>query len=192
MRPALLLTGGASRRMGTPKAELMWHGERLADRAARVLRHVCDPVIEVGPGYTGLPVTAEEHPGAGPLAALVAGFEALARAGTPGGAPIVLGVDLPFVEPELVRLLADWPGNASAVPVADGHRQVLCARYGGEAAPIAARLLTLGRRSLLALVDEARAEIVPEACWRTVAPGHSFADVDTPDDVARWLTRVDG
>ena len=51
----------------------------------------------------------------------------------------MLGVDLPFVEPELVRLLADWPGNASAVPLADGHRQVLCARYGEEAAPIPAK-----------------------------------------------------
>ena len=41
----LLFTGGASRRFGSPKAELMVDGERLADRGARLLLEVCDVVI---------------------------------------------------------------------------------------------------------------------------------------------------
>ena len=56
--PALLLTGGASRRMGTDKATIEFRGETLAARAARVLAEVCDPVIEVGTGVTRLPVGA--------------------------------------------------------------------------------------------------------------------------------------
>jgi len=43
----LLLTGGASRRFGSPKAELTIDGERLADRGARLLLDVCD-YISVG------------------------------------------------------------------------------------------------------------------------------------------------
>jgi molybdopterin-guanine dinucleotide biosynthesis protein A len=190
-RPALLLTGGTSRRMGSPKAELLWRGERLADRAANVLTAVCDPVIEVGPGYTGLPVALEEPRGTGPLAALVAGVEALALGGPVGGV-VVLAVDLPFVGPELIRLLADWPGDGSVVPVDDGHRQVLCARYGDDATAPAARLLAEGRRSLVALVDQVTVELVRESRWHAVAPTHAFADVDTPDDVTRWLSHVDG
>ena len=48
-RPGLLLTGGASRRLGTDKATIVWQGETLAVRAAVVLAQVCAPVLEVGP-----------------------------------------------------------------------------------------------------------------------------------------------
>lgn len=191
-RPALLLTGGASRRMGSPKAELLWRGRRLADRAAAVLVGVCSPVIEVGPGYTGLAATVEEPRGAGPLAALVAGVGELERRGERAAPVVVLAVDLPFVGGELIRLLAEWPGERSAIPVADGHLQVLCARYGTDATATAARLLAEGRRSLVDLVDRTSVDRVPEERWQEVAPVHAFADVDTPDDVTRWWSRLDG
>ncbi|HZI37181.1 MAG TPA: NTP transferase domain-containing protein, partial [Acidimicrobiia bacterium] len=50
----LLLTGGASRRMGRDKALLEVGGRRLVDRAASVLAAVADPVLEVGPGWSEL------------------------------------------------------------------------------------------------------------------------------------------
>ena len=65
----LLLTGGASRRMGTDKALIEVDGQRLVDRAAAVLGAVADPVIEVGPGWSELPAVREDPPGSGPLAA---------------------------------------------------------------------------------------------------------------------------
>jgi molybdopterin-guanine dinucleotide biosynthesis protein A len=178
--------------MGTPKAELSWQGESLAERAARVLTAVCDPVVEVGPGYTGLPSTLEDPPGEGPLAAFVAGAEALSRAGRVPEPVMLLAVDLPFVDSELIELVARWPGERTAVPVADGHRQVLCARYGTEAPSAAARLLADGRRSLVALLDHVAADFLPEAAWRAVAPAHVFADVDTPEDLTRWRRDVHG
>ncbi len=49
----ILLTGGASRRLGVDKASLVVDGETLAARAARVLTLVCAPVIEVGRGRLG-------------------------------------------------------------------------------------------------------------------------------------------
>jgi molybdopterin-guanine dinucleotide biosynthesis protein A len=178
--------------MGSPKAELLWRGERLADHGAKVLSAVCDPVVEVGPGYTALPTALEEPRGTGPLAALVAGTEFLRVVGEPVGPVVVLAVDLPFVDAELIRLLAEWPGDGSVVPVADDHLQVLCARYSDAAAETAARLLAEGRRSLLDLVEQTTVDLVPEAQWRAVAATNAFADVDTPDDVARWRNAVDG
>lgn len=172
--------------MGRPKATIVWRGERLADRAARVLESVCEPVLEVGPGYSLLTAVDEEQPGLGPLAALEAGVHALEAAGAGGRPVLVLGVDLPFVEVELVRLLADWPGDGTVVPVADGHPQVLCARYGVDAIATVADLVAAGERSLRALVESVDPELVDEERWRAVTVGHAFTDVDTPDDLARW------
>ena len=87
----VLLTGGASSRMGTDKARLVVNGETLAAHAARVLSAVCDPVIEVGQGVTGLPAIQEDPAGAGPLVALVAG---VGRARRPA-AGLVAGVRPP-------------------------------------------------------------------------------------------------
>src|SRR5690348_2205329 len=121
----VLLTGGASRRLGTDKASLVLDGETLAARAARVLTAVCNPVIEVGDGASGLPSVRENPAGAGPLAALVAGVDTL------GVAPVVLlACDMPFVDVPLLRLLAEWPGDGTVVPVNDGRMQYACARYG--------------------------------------------------------------
>src|SRR5436853_644840 len=94
----LLLTGGASARMGTAKADLVVTGERLADRGARLLRGVADPVLEVGPGYCrapALPLATEFDRGEGPLTALVAGAQALAEHGAGIRPVLVLAVDMP-------------------------------------------------------------------------------------------------
>jgi molybdopterin-guanine dinucleotide biosynthesis protein A len=180
--PGLLFTGGASRRMGVAKAGLRLEGETLAAHAARVLEAVCAPVIEVGPGYTALPAVREEPPGSGPLAALVAGCAALDAHGV-AGPVIVLGVDLPFVGPDLLRWLADQPGDASVIPVAREMPQTLCARYGTSAQARAAQLVAEGERALRVLIDGAL--LVEEEIWLPHADPRAFDDVDTPDEAAR-------
>ena len=104
----LLLTGGASSRMGVAKTEIRRDGHRLADRAATVLAQVCDPVLEVGPGASALDHVVEPHAGSGPLVALVAGAGALRERGH-DGALLLLAVDLPFVEPPLLARIARHP-----------------------------------------------------------------------------------
>jgi molybdopterin-guanine dinucleotide biosynthesis protein A len=181
----LLLTGGRSRRLGTAKAELVFRGETLAQRAARVLETVCDTVLELGPGYTSWPHVVEDPPGGGPLAALVAGAEWL-RAEGAAGPVLLLAVDLPRVEAPLLELLRDWPGNLSAVPDAGSRLQPVCARYGADALTTATALLASGVKALHTLVDAVDHDVVPESVWRAAAPRDVFADVDTAED-ARGL-----
>ena len=172
MVSGLLLTGGASRRLGRDKATLVVHGERLADRGARVLGTVCTPVLEVGPGVSDLPAVREEPAGAGPLAALAAGGAELARRGH-DGPTILLGVDLAFVDVPLLELLVGWPGDGIVVPVREGRRQTCCARYGRAALDTAADLVARGERSLHSLLEVVPVVEVGEREWRAVAPPHT-------------------
>ena len=176
----VLLTGGASRRMGTDKARIVVNGETLAARAARVLSAVCDPVIEVGPSVSGLPAVQEDPPGVGPLVALLAGVGAL---GNPRRV-LLLACDLPFVEAPLLRLLVEWPGTGTVIPVVGDRAQFACARYGADALDAAREALRAGELSLRAMVGPDCAYLSVEE-WGDVATERAFADVDTPDDLQR-------
>jgi molybdopterin-guanine dinucleotide biosynthesis protein A len=170
----VLLTGGASTRMGRDKATLVVGGETLGARAARVLSAVCAPVVEVGPGVTGLRAVRERPPGSGPLGALVAGVDAV------GVLPVVLlACDMPNVSEGIVRMLAEWPGNGTVVPVAAGRPQYACARYG---------VVDASGSALRHLVDH-RAELIDESVWSAYGPPDAFDDLDTPDDLHRLRSR---
>jgi molybdenum cofactor guanylyltransferase len=180
----LLLTGGASSRLGVSKAELRRDGERLADRGARLIAAVSDPALEVGPGVTTLPAVREQPVGAGPLAAFVAGADEMARRHATGGV-LLLAVDLPFVDVPLLEWLAEYPAPGAVVPTVDGVPQPLCARYSEADLPVAARLRAAGQASMRALLDAVTVTYVDESGWRAVADRGSFADVDTPAAVRR-------
>ena len=166
--------------MGTDKAAIEVNGESLAARAARVLALVCDPVIEVGQGVTGLTSVHEEPPGSGPLAAVLAGVDSLQFAGP----VLVLACDLPLVEAPLLRLLAEWPGDGTVVPMVGDRLQYACSRYGATSLAAARAAVAAGDTSLrvAATVD---CDAVPEEVWQRVAPMNALADVDTPEDLAR-------
>jgi molybdopterin-guanine dinucleotide biosynthesis protein A len=117
----------------------------------------------------------EKPPGGGPLAALLAGVDALA---TPQ--PVIgLACDLPNVSAAALRLLAEWPGDHSVVPVVDGRAQYACARWS-RAAIVAARAAFLAGERALAAVAAVDAELVSDLVAASL-----LADVDTPDDLRR-------
>lgn len=175
----LLLTGGASRRMGRDKASLRVGGRALGQSVADVIAaSVSGPVIEVGPGRTTLPAVADA--GIGPLGALVAGGRALRDRGHDG--PFVaIACDLPRLTVELVTRLAEQAGTA--VPVVGGRAQPLCARYQPDAVDVATRLAGGDDRSLMHLLDQLPVIWLDEAWWSAFADARVFDDVDTPADL---------
>jgi molybdopterin-guanine dinucleotide biosynthesis protein A len=175
-----LLTGGASTRMGTDKALIQIRGRRLVDLASARLREVSADAVEVGPGHSGLPATLESPAGAGPLAAFVAGADALAERGVQLP-PLVLAVDMPLVTVALLRLLAAAAGDRAVVPVAGARVQPLCAVYPLASVEVARRLLADGHGSMRALLDAVPLRRMGEEEWRKAATADAFADVDTPE-----------
>jgi molybdopterin synthase catalytic subunit len=195
----LVLTGGSSTRMGRDKAGIEVGGVPQARRVAALLTDVATAAVEVGPGYTDLPVALEDPPGSGPLGAVVAGWRELVRRTGEKRPVLVLACDLPALD---ARLLAWRAGagvgaaaaaaprdptsaqNRSVVPVVDGRPQPLCARWSVSDLERAAAQLAAGERSLRQVFGP-DAFLAGPAEWSVAAAPGAFADVDTPVELAR-------
>jgi molybdenum cofactor guanylyltransferase len=177
----MILTGGTSSRFGFDKASIIVDGEPLAARVARVLSAVVRPVVEVGPGRSGLRAVVEGEPGRGPLAAIGAGHKSLFDDGH-RGPTLVLACDLPNVERRLLSFLAGWAGESSVVPVVSGEPQPLCARWSRRHLDSVASMIDAGHRSMRSLLAEEDVEFLDERSWVGVASAATFADVDRRED----------
>lgn len=182
----LLLTGGASRRMGVDKASLEVDGVPLAQRTAAVLAAVVAPVLEVGPGRTTLPAVEEVPAGEGPLAAAAAGFRGLSEVGH-AGPVVVVATDLPRLSVAVVQALASHPSANSVVPLVAGRPQWLAARWSPRAVGRAPALVQQGERRMQALADDV--EWFDGSQW-----ADDLTDVDTPADLrdAGLVPVIDG
>lgn len=116
-RLGVVLAGGAGRRMGRTKGDLVVDGRPLAERAARALAPVCASVlISVAPGAVNpapnWPAVEDAPPGGrGPLAGLQAAFLGAANADL-----VVLACDYPAVTTDLLRaILAQARADADLV-----------------------------------------------------------------------------
>src|SRR2546426_3800454 len=132
----LVLAGGASRRMGRDKAQILFGSEPLVVRAVRTLARVCtDVVVASGDGHRldhlGVTQVADAMPGAGPLAGIAAGLESARH-----DLVAVIAVDMPAASPAVLTLLAGlWRGEAAVVPVVAGRRGAPPAGRGRPARP---------------------------------------------------------
>src|SRR5829696_8721619 len=124
---AFILAGGASRRMGTDKSQLLIERQTFADRIAKTLLAVTASVTLVGgQARANLPSVADVYPQWGALGGLHAALSACKREWA-----IVVACDLPFVTAELFSFLAGKRLDHDAVvPVQqDGRPQPLAALY---------------------------------------------------------------
>lgn len=176
--------------MGRDKSQLPLGDTTFARRLAGVLLDVVTIAVEVGPGVTGLPATRELVPGAGPLAAIAAGVDAL-RWKRHAGDALVVACDLPFVTSSALRLLADWSAPGSVVPVVDGRPQPLCARWSRRDLDDAQHRVASGEGSLRHLALRSDVTLLDATKWGAVADVATFVDVDTPEELKRWGLALD-
>ena len=171
----VVLAGGRSSRMGTPKAALEWHGSTLLNRTVGIVaRAVNGPVVVVRAAGQDLPdlpkqATVVEDPrqGKGPVQGIAAGLAALSgRAET----AFVSSTDMPFLHPAFIRrvlrVLDERDETDVALPVARGYPQPLAAAYRVSLAETAERLVKEDRLRPAFLFDECRVERLDDAALR--------------------------
>ena len=191
MTAGIVLAGGRSTRMGTPKAALDWHGRPLVAHVVTTLRAALGggPVVVVAapgqvlpalPAGTRRAVDAAE--GRGPLQGLLAGLETLEAAEDHA---VVVATDQPFVAEAVTRLLAADPAAGGVAFSVAGRVQPLGARYARRLAPLAAGRLAGGDASLRGLLEAAGATVL-EA---TPAEAAALRSLDTPAAYAAALAR---
>lgn len=192
---AVVLCGGKSSRMGSPKAWLDFNGEPLLARVVRRIAQVASPLVVVAaPGQEVPPlpgdiiITRDAVSGQGPLQGIAAGLAAL---GGQARAAFVSSTDVPFLHPALIRRLHALRGDAYdiAVPRAQGHYHPLSAIYGIEARAEIAALLAEGRLRPFFVFERMRTIIADEALLlageelRAADPAlSSLRNVNTPDE----------
>ena len=189
----IVLCGGESRRMGSPKAWLRFGEETLLQRVVRVLAGTLDPVLVVaaqGQRLPGLPdnvgVIRDRLPGRGPLEAMATGLEAISRH---ADAAFVCGCDAPFLRPDFVRRLARLACEADiTMPYVDGRLHPLAAIYRVSVLPPIQDMLDTGafRLTMLAERCDCRRLSAPEL--RGVDPElDSLRNINTPEEYERAL-----
>src|SRR5680860_1685456 len=148
----VVLAGGRSSRMGSPKAWLEWHGSTLLRRTTAVVARAVDgPVVVVrapGQSLPDLPgdviVVDDPVSGRGPLQGLAVGLHTLAEK---VDAAFVCSTDMPFLHPAFVRsvvaaLTDDWD---VVLPRTGGFNQPLAAAYRTALVPAVEELLAADR-----------------------------------------------
>lgn len=170
----VVLAGGRSSRMGTPKSALAWHGSTLLRRTVAIAaRATAGPVVVVRASGQDLPdlprgtvVVDDPRAGKGPLQGIAAGLAALAGQAETA---FVASTDLPFLHPAFIGLVLralSEEGTDVALPVALGHQQPLAAGYRTSLAETAERLVSDGRLRPAFLFGQCTVTRLDDACLR--------------------------
>lgn len=176
---AAVTAGGSSLRMGCDKALIVVDGAAMVQRvAAAAAAAGAVEVRAIGGDASrlrslGLDFVADEHPGTGPLGAVVT-----ALASTAHDKVLVLPCDLVAPSPEALAEIVGCLGrHDAAVPVVDGRAQWAAAAWASRCLPLLRAAFDSGvrapRHALAGLTVRRFEPAEPDA----------FADADSPGDL---------
>jgi molybdopterin-guanine dinucleotide biosynthesis protein A len=182
---AAVLAGGKSRRLGRDKAVVEVGGQPLLARVVGSLAWVSSEILVVGRSDgPPLPVPVRFFPDIFPGRAALGGlYTALSAATYP--LVIVVGCDMPFLNPDLLRYLVTLAeGFDAVVPLLGDEPQPLHAVYTAASRDAAADQLGTGDFKLARFLGRLRVRFVPEADLRWADPElRSFFNINTPADL---------
>jgi len=187
---AAVLAGGRSMRMGVDKTMLPVDGEPLVARVAEMVGELCQHVVvvtnrpealESADLPTGVRVLQDEVAYQGPLGGLVTALE-----NAEDDWVLAVAADMPWLRPEVVRLLWESRDGAQVViPLTEKGSEPLLALYHRDCLPAARKVLESGRRRVVAILPSLKVVEVSLAELRAVDPDlASFVNVNTPDDLS--------
>lgn len=198
MIPAILLAGGASSRMGRPKALLPIgpHGQPFLEHVARVLLEggVEDVIAVLGAGADAvrgaiqperLPIRFVDNPDyrMGQLSSLLAGLRVADRPGV--RAVLVTLVDVPLIAPSTVRaVLSGYRGSGGRATI------VRPSRAGRHGHPVIFDRTLFDELRRASPAEGAKAVIrahSAELLDVEVSDEGASIDIDTPEDYERFI-----
>jgi len=168
----ILLVGGASTRFGSPKALAELNGERLAERAWRLLEQVSAERLAVGKAADALDLPFDVLDDGTETRAAIAGIVAGLNAAT-FEISVVVPVDMPGLAPGVLLELAD-----ACIDAAAPLTSPLPAAYRKTALAVLERRLNEGSLALHEALTELDAVRLP-------LDETQLANVNTPDDLRR-------
>jgi molybdopterin-guanine dinucleotide biosynthesis protein A len=188
---AVVLAGGKSSRFGSDKASALLRGRPLLQWVLDAVGQACEAVVVVNARDQVLPevscavpmaVVEDLYEAQGPLAGLVAAFEAVR---TP--LAFATSCDSPLTEPELIRYLASRAGDSDVVcPLVGGHPQPLVAVYRSAAClPVFRENVERGQLRIVVAYGGLRRKTVTGEEAATADPGlRTFLNANTPERLA--------
>ena len=184
----VIQAGGKSTRMGgNPKALIELGGKRIIERVVEALSSVLsDLLIVTGTpdlyAFLGLPMVPDVFPDHGSLGGIYSGLRA-AR----GDAAFTVACDMPFLHPEVVRLVVSRAGEADVViPKVGEQYETLHACYAKACLPHVETLLLAKRFKIVGFFDKVRVREIPaDDVARYRDPEICFMNVNTPEELTR-------
>jgi molybdopterin-guanine dinucleotide biosynthesis protein A len=184
----VIQAGGRSTRMGgEPKALLDVGGRRIIERVLAAVAPAVDDMLIVTNtpdlyAFLGLPMIPDVFPDHGSLGGIFSGLAA-----AKGEAAFTVACDMPFLHPDVSRLVAARAGEADVViPRVGDVLETMHASYGKACLPAMEARLRDGRFKIVGFFPDVRVIEIPQAdVARHRAPGVVFMNVNTPDELAR-------
>jgi molybdopterin-guanine dinucleotide biosynthesis protein A len=183
----VIQAGGKSTRMGgAPKALAEVGGRTVIERVVAALAPVLDDLLIVTNtperyAFLGLPMVPDVFPDHGSLGGIYSGLLAATRP-----TAFTVACDMPFLHPEVVRLVVDRAAEADVViPRVGSQLETMHAAYGKACLPHMEERLRAGQLRIVGFFPRVRVLEVPEAAVAPIrSPEIAFMNVNTPDELA--------
>ncbi len=180
----IILAGGASRRMGRDKAFLDLGGRPLIAVVAGRLHTIADEILVVADdGYRYTPYAdrwvADVFPGVGTIGGIHAGLQAATH-----DRALVVGCDMPFLNPVLLSWFADALDGYDLVVLKQGKwLEPLHAAYRKTCLPVIEATIQAGRRCVFSFYGQVRTRHVDPMEIAHLDPKlRSFCNANTPEE----------
>lgn len=189
----IILCGGKSSRMGTPKAHLQFGAETLLQRIARIMGEVLEPVVVVAANGQILPelhasviISTDKNEGQGPLEGLAAGLEALKEK---CDGVFLSSCDVPFLKKEFILGMTKALGESRmCIPRTEGYFHPLASVYRVDVLPDVLQLLGENKLRPFFLLEKVKGNIVEEEQLKQFDPElFSLRNLNTPEDFQKAL-----
>jgi molybdopterin-guanine dinucleotide biosynthesis protein A len=184
----VIQAGGKSTRMGgRPKALMDLGGQRIIERVMTALEGAVDDLLLVTNtpelyAFLGLAMVPDVYPDHGSLGGIYSGLKAAS-----GDAAFTVACDMPFLLPDVVRLVVERADTGDVViPRVGGQYETLHAAYRKTCLPHIEERLVQNRLKIVDFFSAVRVVSIEEAEVRRYAdPGIAFMNVNTPEELER-------